>query len=174
MHYGTGAAVVLTLMCGACDTAGVQVDPETPTRTEAPADSAAGETAFELVGAGGAALVVPVHVNGEGPFNFVLDTGATLTCVEDDVAEQLGLQEASGVSGIGAGVAGTGRMRLVEIDSLRVGDARATGLNACALDLQHTSVIGIEIDGLLGLNFLRAFRMTLDFQREILLLTARE
>jgi hypothetical protein len=31
------------------------------------ADSAAGEIPFRLAGTGGAALIVPVHVNGQGP-----------------------------------------------------------------------------------------------------------
>ena len=50
----------------ACDTVA-------PARTQAPADSAAGELAFELKGPNEAALVVPVHINGRGPINFVLE-----------------------------------------------------------------------------------------------------
>ena len=57
---------------------------EEPT-AEMPADSAAGEIAFS----GTAAMVVPVHVNGDGPLNFALDTGATLTCVDQRLAERL-------------------------------------------------------------------------------------
>jgi|GEM_PF-3917599 len=49
-----------------------------PTVSSAPVDSVAGEVEFALAGPGGAALLVPVFVNGEGPFDFVLDTGATL------------------------------------------------------------------------------------------------
>jgi predicted aspartyl protease len=142
----------------------------TPARVEAPADSAAGEVAFELAGPGGAALIVPVHLNGQGPFRFVLDTGATLTCVEQRIARQLELPEARGVTGVGAGVGAAGRVQLLRLDSLRVGAARAEDLMACALDLEHTGEVGLEIDGLLGLNFLRSFHKTLDFEREVLLL----
>ena len=125
--------------------------PGAPDTVHAPPDSAAGEMAFELAGPNGAALMVPVHVNGEGPFRFVLDTGATITCVE-----------------------GTTRMRLVRLDSLRVGGARAEGITACALDLAHTAAIGVEIEGLLGLDFLRSYRVTLDFDRQVLLLQAAD
>ena len=141
-----------------------------PARVEAPADSAAGEVAFELSGPGGAALMVPVYVNGQGPFRFVLDTGATLTCVDQQIAARLELPQARGVTGVGAGVGSSGRMQIVRVDSVRLGAARAEELMACALDLQHTGSVGLEIDGLLGLNFLRAFRVTIDFEREILLL----
>jgi predicted aspartyl protease len=156
--------LVVVLAASACNPTGA------PARVEAPADSASGETAFELAGPGGAALIVPVFLNGQGPFQFVLDTGATVTCVDVSLAEELSLPEARGVVGAGATVQGSGQMRIIEIDSVRVGSARVEGLLGCAIDLQHTSQIGLEIDGLLGLNFLKPFRMTLDFERSVLLL----
>lgn len=117
-----------------------------------------------LTGAGGAALVVPVRVNGGGPYDFVLDTGATLTCVDRALADSLGLPEARGALGVGAGIrSGPGAMRLVEIDSLSVGGARAEGLTGCTLDLEQFRALGLDARGLLGLNFLREFRVTLDF-----------
>lgn len=157
-------ALLLIAALAACQQAGA------PARVEAPPDSAAGEVAFELAGPGGAALMVPVHVNGQGPFRFILDTGATLTCVDQQIAQRLELPEPRGMIGVGAGVGGSGRMRLVRVDSLRLGAARAQELTACALDLRHTGDVGLEIDGLLGLNFLREFRVTVDFEREILIL----
>jgi hypothetical protein len=54
---------------------------------------------------------------------------------------------------------------------MRVGAASARGLTACALDLQVLRRVGPEVRGLLGLNFLRGFRVTLDFEREVLRLT---
>jgi predicted aspartyl protease len=145
-----------------------------PERVEAPADSAAGEVAFELAGPGGGALVVPVHVNGGGPFRFVLDTGATLTCVGSALADSLALPEQRGTVGVGAGIGGTGRMRLVRLDSLRVGGAMASGMTACSLDLEHIAEIGFDVQGLLGLNFLREFRVTLDFDRRVMTLSRDE
>src|SRR5215510_9417073 len=71
-------------------------------------DSAGGEVEFDLAGPGGAVLVVPVYLNGTGPYDFVLDTGATLTCVDQKLAAQLGLPSRFGRMGIGAGVGGTG------------------------------------------------------------------
>ena len=167
MRIGCGAILLMVVVNG-CQQAGA------PARVEAPPDSAAGEVAFELAGPGGAALVVPVYVNGQGPFQFVLDTGATLTCVDEEIATRLELPEARGVTGVGAGVGGSGAMRLVRVDSLRVGAAAAADVMGCALDLRHIGSLGLEVDGLLGLNFLRAFRVTLDFEREVLLLQQSE
>ena len=138
-----------------------------PSRIQMPADSAAGEVAFDLVGPTDAALVVPVHVNGAGPFDFILDTGATITCVSDSTAIDLGLVEQPTSGGVGVGVGGTGRLRLARVDSLRLGEARAYDLPVCLLDLSQTRVLGTEVHGLLGLNFLKPYRVTLDFDRRI-------
>lgn len=134
-----------------------------PSRVDAPADSAAGTISFDLAGPGGAALVVPVYLNGQGPHRFVLDTGATLTCVNESLADSLNLPESAGQFGIGAGVQGSGRMRLVTVDSLRIGETKAIDLTACALDLAELETAGLNVDGLLGLNFLQSFRVALDF-----------
>lgn len=136
-----------------------------PAETSLPADSA--EVSFEMGGPGGAAIVVPVHVNGAGPFQFVLDTGATMTCLDEELADSLGLSDEPGVFGQGASVQSSGRLRIVGVDSLRVGEVRASDLSACALNLESLQQVGFEPDGLLGLNFLRSFRMTVDFERSI-------
>lgn len=138
-----------------------------PARVEIPADSAAGEVAFELAGAGGAALVIPVHVNGAGPYQFVLDTGATVMCVDDDLATALALPDVAGVLGTAAGVGGEGRLRLVSVDSVRMGAVLAHEVEACVVDLQHLGAMSLDLDGLIGLNVLQEFRVTLDFERNV-------
>ena len=135
--------------------------------TSVPADSAAGEVAFRMTGPGGAALVVPVHVNGRGPFDLILDTGATLTCVDSSLARELELPERRAVLGMAVGVGGSGRVRLHQVDSLRIGAAVARSLTVCALDLTELRRLGGGVRGLLGLNVLRNFRVTLDFGREV-------
>jgi predicted aspartyl protease len=141
-----------------------------PGRVVMPADPADGEVQLEFAGPNDAALIVPVHINGEGPFDFVLDTGATLTCLSHATANQLALEAHPGAVGFGAGVGGAGRFEVVRIDSLRVGGVEAHDLLGCKLDLTQFHAIGTPIDGLLGLNFLREFRVTLDFERNTLLL----
>jgi predicted aspartyl protease len=141
-----------------------------PAAVVVPADSAAGEVDFRLTGPGGAAMLVPVHINGEGPFEFVLDTGATIMCLDERLIERLSVPVDTRRSGIGAGIRGTGQIQLVRLDSVRIGAAQANELSACVLDLAHTQALGIEFDGLIGLNFLREFRVTIDFARNVMIL----
>lgn len=160
-----GCGLVALLLVG-CDA----TQPET---AHAPADAGAGEVEFEMAGAHEAAVVVPVTLNGAGPFRFVLDTGATITCVDQALADSLGLPEQEGVQGFGAGVGGQGRVRILRIDSIAVGAATATDLPACALDLGGLGRVDLDVDGLLGLNFLQSFLVTLDFERDVLTLQSR-
>jgi predicted aspartyl protease len=162
-----GRLILLALIAGGagCTETGL------PAASSAPADTAGGGVAFRLAGPGGAALVVSAYVNGRGPIDLILDTGATLTCLDTALARELALPERRAVLGAAVGVHGAGRVRLVRIDSLRVGAASAQGLTGCAIDLRALGTIGQEIRGLLGLNFLRSFRVTLDFEREVLHLT---
>lgn len=137
----------------------------------APAVTGAGEIPFTLAGAGGAAIVVPVHINGQGPFQLVLDTGATFTCLDKSVVERLDLPEPAGMVGYGASIGESGAVSLHRVETLAVGDATASSLTVCALDLAGVNKMGLEVEGLLGLNFLKAFKVSLDFQRNVLSLS---
>lgn len=139
-----------------------------PSALSEPADAAAGEVGFELAGPGGAAIVVPVQINGEGPFNFIVDSGATLTCIDQELATRLKLPEQRGMSGIGVGLGSQGNMQLLKVDSFQVGTAKATNLTACGVNLQQMKGIGLDAQGLVGLNFLKSYRVTIDFNRKVL------
>jgi hypothetical protein len=120
---------------------------------------------FDLSGPGGAALVVPVKVNDAGPFPFVLDTGATVTCVDETLVKELALPDAPGVIAFGGGIRSFGRMRLVSLESVALGQASVRDLQGCAIDLGEMQKAGVDVRGLLGLNFLRSYKLTVDFPR---------
>jgi len=137
-----------------------------------PADSASGELGFRLAGPGGAAVVVPVYINGQGPIDLILDTGATITCVDSSLTRELSLPEQRLTVGTAIGVGGSGRVRLHRVDSLRVAGSTTRRLSVCAMDLSAMKVVAPSVRGLLGLNVLRQFTVTLDFERKVLRLAA--
>jgi predicted aspartyl protease len=128
----------------------------------------AGEVAFELAGKGGAAIVVPVRINDTGPYSFIVDTGATVTCVDQPLIEELKLPSPAGVIGYGATVGQSGSVGVHRIDTLQVGEVTASEVIVCALDLSGMKSVGLEAQGLLGLNFLRSFIVTFDFTRNVM------
>lgn len=138
------------------------------------ADTAKGEVPMKVAGHGGAVLMVEAQINGAGPFNLVLDTGATLTCLDERLAAQLQLRRKRGAVGLGAGVGGSGRVALVDVDSIRLGASTVSNLTACVLDLRHLRDLGAGgVSGLLGLNFLTRFNVALDFEQRLMTLDPR-
>lgn len=145
-----------------------------PARVAVEADTAAGQVPLRVAGRGGAVLMVAAHINGRGPYNLVLDTGATLTCIDERLARELRLPRKSGAVGVGAGAVGSGRVALVQVDSVRLGSTTVRNMTACILDLSHLRDLGAGgVSGLLGLNFLTEFHVTLDFENRLLTLRGK-
>lgn len=138
-----------------------------PAPVNVPPDSAADEVAFHLAPRG-SAILVSAYINGKGPVDLILDTGSTITCLDDSLVEQLKLPARRGAVGVGAGIGISGPLKLVRVDSLRVGAAAASDLTACSLNMSSLQRISPGARGLLGLNFLREFRVNIDFERGVL------
>jgi predicted aspartyl protease len=120
---------------------------------------------------GGTLAMVPVFINGEGPFAFALDTGASHTLVDSRLAKKLDLPVV-GPSVEMTGVAATTKADQVQADQWRVGDVSLPPKTLVSLDmsaLDHRS--GLE--GLLGSDVLRQFVITVDYQNQLLILRER-
>lgn len=93
---------------------------------------------------------------------FLLDTGAERTVVSNRVAEELGIRATSN----GRMVSATG---LANVELATVPRLDAVGITRRDFQIRlHTFPIGLQIDGLLGLDFLRDTRLTLDFRNSVL------
>lgn len=104
-------------------------------------------------------IVVPVMVNGQ-PFRFILDTGASGTIVSKQVAKKLKL--ARGGKAVALGATGSSAVYLSTIDSLEIGGVKLEKLEVAIDDMK---AIG-KADGIIGYNFLRAFRVTIDYKKQ--------
>lgn len=167
MKLAAPLLVLSALAIGGCEGA-------MPARVSVEADTAAGQVPLRVAGRGGAVLMVAAHINGSGPYNLVLDTGATLTCIDEQLARELRLPRKSGAVGVGAGAVGSGRVALVQVDSVRLGTTTVRNMTACILDLSHLRALGAGgVSGLLGLNFLTEFHVTLDFDKHLLTLRSK-
>jgi clan AA aspartic protease (TIGR02281 family) len=118
----------------------------------------------------GSLFVVTVQVNGTRPTKMILDTGASHTILSYGVARDLSLwshHRATSMTMHTAG--GTVQAEVVPIDSIRIGEAEVRDLEAAIYDLPEAPP---NIEGLLGLNVLGHFLVTLDTVRHRLLLGA--
>jgi predicted aspartyl protease len=119
----------------------------------APPDAGARlETAFDQA----KRMTVPVYLNGQGPFGFVVDTGANRTVVATEVAAACNLPGA-GQADV-HGIAGAEPADLALVKRLKVGSVNSSGL---VLPVLPRSRLGA--DGLLGVDILQGRSMSLDF-----------
>jgi predicted aspartyl protease len=118
---------------------------------------------FRLAGGAQPLILLPVHVNDCGPFDFILDTGAGTSLLASDLAKQLELKTISSKEGQSAG--GKVSVSLAKVDSLAAGEAKLGDVDVGIVDLSHLGkTIGARIDGDLGYNFLKHFRVTIDYR----------
>lgn len=101
-------------------------------------------------------LTVPVMINGQGPFQFAIDSGSTTTLVSDELADRLKLPPGKSVRVHAMG--GSARIRTVRIDHI---EASANILRN--VELAAVPRANLDADGLLGLNLLKDQRIVMDF-----------
>jgi hypothetical protein len=106
-------------------------------------------------------VVVPVMVNGQGPFRFVVDTGANHSTITPRLAHELGLKPAAEASIILDGITGTAQVSFVTIDRLQAGDLT---MGSTDLPVVWAPVMA-GADGILGAAGLTEKSLLIDFQR---------
>lgn len=117
---------------------------------------------FRLAGGAQPLILLPVHVNGRGPFDFILDTGAGTSLLTPELAKELNVEIIGAKEGQSAG--GKVAVSLAKADSLGVGELRMEDVDLGVVDLAQVSqTVGAKIDGDLGYNFLKQFRLTIDY-----------
>ncbi|MGB8425643.1 MAG: TIGR02281 family clan AA aspartic protease [Desulfobacterales bacterium] len=101
--------------------------------------------------------------------NFVVDTGASMVTIPQSTARKLGLTGKAGAVRRQVHTAGgTLEAEAVVLPSLEVDGRRLYNIEALVLDLPNQPEVG-----LLGLNYLRRFRMDLNSERGVLTLAPR-
>jgi predicted aspartyl protease len=120
---------------------------------------------FEYIG-GSHLIGVPVHINGRGPFQFVLDTGAGNTVITPKLAESVDIN-AEPVPGIARGLGGDMQLKLAFLESIVVDSITISSPQVVVVDLSKVSPKGNLIEnGILGFDFLRNLETHIDYPRK--------
>ena len=100
---------------------------------------------FRLAGGAQPLILLPTQVNGAGPFDFILDTGAGTSLLSAELARQLNIKVLGTKEGQSAG--GKVSVSLAKIESLALGHARIEDVEVGIVDLGHIAkAIGTKID----------------------------
>ena len=105
-------------------------------------------------------IVVPVRIDGKGPFRFLLDTGANGSMVSPRLVKALGLAPGRGMIERVVGVTGTEALPWVLVRRLRVGRIVKTDVR---MPISPSPVM-THVDGILGLAGFGPVRVAVDFR----------
>lgn len=117
-------------------------------------------------------IVIPVWLNGEGPFNFILDTGAG-NCIitEPQLVNDLQLQKGREVIISGSGENTGERAFLVHQVTVRVKNMESLPLTMAAFEEDPfllSEYLGCTIHGILGYEFFNSFIVRLNYQTQVM------
>lgn len=108
----------------------------------------------------GNGLIVSVHINDQGPFQFLLDTGASKTVISPDLLKNLQVplsdQQISMIGLAGKTVYGN----MARLDSIRIGAAEVKDFPVAAFGIEMLNVQ--NVNGLLGQDYLDFFSVELN------------
>jgi len=107
-------------------------------------------------------IVVPLVVNGAGPFEFLLDTGTTTTIIDAALAAELRLKAADRLNLVT--LAGVKPLPRSWLETVSLAGASATHVEALWGSLDELKAINKTIRGILGLNFLDGFNYMINYR----------
>jgi predicted aspartyl protease len=107
----------------------------------------------------GGRMVAPMMVNGEGPFRFIVDTGANRSAVSQALADRLGLT-AVGVGDVHT-VSGVISAPMTNVAGFNYGGVELAATTT--VPIVQGAVLGGE-EGLLGVDGMRGRRLRVDFE----------
>jgi hypothetical protein len=115
----------------------------------------------------GRSAIVSALLNRSVTGSLILDTGATSTVISRRLASLLSIRPTATM--VGQTVGGLITAPIARLSSLKIGRAELTDLSVIIHDFSRDP----RIEGLLGMDFLGQFRVSLDSQKQLLILSPR-
>jgi hypothetical protein len=105
-------------------------------------------------------MIVAVSLNNSGPYNFLLDTGTEITMIDVSLAGELHLENhgTAVVAGVGSQSAGS----FSQLDQIAAGSHSVANQTVLMYDLKRLKSADLQIQGILGEDFLAHFDMLID------------
>lgn len=123
-------------------------------------------------------VIVPLYVNGKGPFNFILDTGVGPMIITDPhLMDSLGITAARSIKITGLGKGGEIDAFISNDVSAKLGQARISGIPTAILKediFGLSNYLGTRIYGLLGYYFFRGFIVEINYSNKRLRFSSHE
>jgi len=117
-------------------------------------------------------IVVSTVLNKSVTAAMIVDTGASLTVISEDVLGRLGINALDLKQSIELVVADGSRVsaKFIVLDSVKIGDTEAKNVEAAVMKGKPSE----GVDGLLGMSFLSNFSFSIDVERQKLIFSSVE
>jgi hypothetical protein len=147
-----------------CFVLAATMGPALPAKTHCPGNVAS--VPLHLLN--GYLMIVSVFVNHSGPFQFLLDTGTQTTTVDPSLAVELGLttQGAESIAGVGFQTSASS----AQLSQLEAGSHAVANQKVLVYSLDNLQSYGLNIQGVLGEDFLEHFDVLIDNAHALLCL----
>jgi hypothetical protein len=110
----------------------------------------------------GSSIVVPVYMNENGPFDFLLDTGSTITFIDPELLRSLKLDVIE--DGTVTALTGKSTIPLAVAQTVSIGPLIQSKVELGARDLAGLHEMDSKIRGVLGQNVLRNADYLIDYR----------
>lgn len=160
----TGLAAAAGALAASPLLAQIPATPEAPPSPDVPIPTAEPDASVPTSTGKFEHVTAPVRINGAGPFVFLVDTGANRSCISTALATQLGLPSGPPVA-VHTSVGKRVRQTAL-VDELQIGSRSQKRVVAPLLP------IAMQVDGVLGVDWLKGQRLVLNFKDKRLEITA--
>ena len=112
-------------------------------------------------------MIIPLTINGKGPYNFILDTGVGLFIVSDtSLIDDLNIKNRRSIKIMGFGSGVDLSAYVTPSIEVRIGNAVAKDLPAALLKkdvFELSNFVGMPIHGLIGYDFFDSFTVRINY-----------
>jgi predicted aspartyl protease len=115
-------------------------------------------------------IFTTVMVNGKGPYQFAIDTGATQTVVSEKLAKEAGLETITSTVVFGIGGTGKADTKLYKMKTFAVGDITVKN---SPVGTFNDPLISQIADGILGTSMFSDFIVSIDYPSSQMVLTRK-
>lgn len=119
-------------------------------------------------------IVIPVMINGKGPFNFVLDTGVGVSTITDpSLKDQLKLKQGKKLVISGLGDREAVKAYLSSGISMQINGVESLPLTMVVFEEDPfflSTYLGIKVQGILGFEFFSSFTVKINYTEKVLTL----
>jgi predicted aspartyl protease len=115
-------------------------------------------------------IFASLKIDGKGPYDFAIDTGATQTVLSEKLATEIGLTPIASTIVFGIGGAGRVETKLYKVKELSIGDVK---VNNVPVGTFNDPLISQLADGILGSSIFSDFIITVNYPTGQLELTRK-